>query len=117
MLKTSLMHPFLSASELSKILSNQLKPGWKTLRGFRAKDKHIRAQQKRNFDKRHCVRYFPFLHSNTYAWIDTPTSGRHSGVVQLSHHTFRSCIVKTESNACSSLRRNRRHLGTIAFTN
>ena len=92
------------------ILPNQLKPSWKTLRGFRAKDKHIRAQQKRNFDKRHRVRDIPFLHPNTYAWIDTLASGRPPGVVQHSHHTPRSYIVKTESNACSPLRRNRRHI-------
>ena len=92
------------------ILPTQLKPSGKALRGFRTKDKHIRAQQKRNFDKRHRVRDLPFLHPNTYAWIDTPTSGRQPGVVQHSHHTPRSYVVKTESSACSSLRRNRRHI-------
>ena len=83
------------------ILPTQLKPSWKALRGFRTKDKQIRAQQKRNFDKRHRVRDLPFLHPNTYAWIDTPASGRQPGVVQHSHHTPRSYIVKTESSACS----------------
>ena len=92
------------------ILSTQLKPSRKALRGFRTKDKHIRAQQKRSFDKRHRVRDLPFLHPNTYAWIDTPASGRQPSVVQHSHHTPRSYIVKTESSACSSLRRNRRHI-------
>ena len=92
------------------ILPTQLKPSWKALRGFRTKDKHIRAQQKRSFDKPHRVRNLPFLHPNTYAWIDTPTSGRQRGVVQHSHHTPRSYIVKIESRACSSLRRNRRHI-------
>ena len=94
------------------ILPTPLKPSWKALRGFRTKDKHrpIRAQQKRNFDKRHRVRDLPFLHPNTYAWIDTPTYGRQPGVVQHSHHTPRSYVVKTESSACSSLRGNRRHI-------
>ena len=64
------------------ILSNQLKPSWKAFRGFRAKDKHIRAQPKQNFGKRHHFRDFPFLHTNPYAWIDTPNSGRQPGVVQ-----------------------------------
>ena len=92
------------------ILPTQLKPSWKALRGFRTKDKHIRAQQTRNFDKRHRVRDLPFLNPNTFAWIDTPTSGHQPGVVQHSHHTPRSYIVKTECRACSSLRRNRRHI-------
>ena len=95
------------------ILPTQLKPCWKALRGFRTKDKHIRAQQKRNFDKRHRVRDLPFLHPNTYAWIDTLTSGRQPGVVQHSHHTPRSYVVKTVSSACSSLRRNRRHITSL----
>ena len=92
------------------ILPTQLKPSWKVLRGFRTKDKHIRAQQKCNFDKCHRVRDLPFLNPNTYLWIDTPTSGHQPGVVQHSHHTPRSYIVKTESRACSSLCRNRRHI-------
>ena len=94
----------------SLILPTQLKPSWKALKGFRTKDKHIRAQQKRSFDKRHRVCHLPFLHPNTYAWIDTLTSGRQPGVVQHSHHTPRSYVVKTESSACSSLHRNRRHI-------
>ena len=43
-------------------------------------------------------------------WIDTPTSSRQPGVVQHSHHTPRSYVVKTEFSTCSSLRRNRRHI-------
>ena len=42
------------------ILPTQLKSSWKALRGFRIKNKHIMAQQKRNFDKRHRVRAFDF---------------------------------------------------------
>ena len=64
-------------------ISEQLKPSWTHLHGFREQDHKFKSQQKANFDKRHKVHSLPQIPQQAEVWITTdrrkPTIGEGRG--------------------------------------
>ena len=55
-------------------ISEQLKPSWTHLHGFREQDHKFKSQQKANFDKRHKVHSLPQIPQQAEVWITTNKS-------------------------------------------
>ena len=91
-------------------ISEQLKPKWTHLHGFREQDQEFKSHQKANFDKRHKVHSLPQIPQQTEVWITTNRSKSTPSVVVGKAEAPRSYIVETQSGkAC----RNRHQLNVM----
>ena len=95
-------------------ISEQLKPKWTHLHGFREQDQEFKSHQKANFDKRHKVHSLPQIPQQTEVWITTNRSKPTPGVVVGKAEAPRSYIVETQSGKA---RRNRHQLKVFGAHN
>ena len=83
-----------------------LLPNWPHLKNFKEKHQMFKAEQKRNYDRRHRVRSLPILPEDQPVWVNM--EGRQiPGTVSRQADTPRSYLVETPSG---QVRRNRSHL-------
>ena len=83
-----------------------LLPNWPHLKNFKEKHQMFKAEQKRNYDRRHRVRSLPILPEDQPVWVNM--EGRQiPGTVSRQADTPQSYLVETSSG---QVRRNRSHL-------
>ena len=82
-------------------------PQWSYLKQFQQQDHLFKAQQKKNYDKRHRVQHLPSLPENTPVKITSGGVQHSSGTIVSQAATPRSYLVETPSG---HVRRNCQHL-------